>query len=269
MTTNRTNLTRTGGSRVGDLDRSSNGHAPGIGRSVKISERIAAALVADIVAGGLAPGSRLPNEAAMLERFQVGRASLREGLRILEFYGLIILQPGPGGGPIVSAVDAKSVARTFSLYLNLAGASILELQEARLQIEPIMARMAAEERDPKALARLQAAMDTEAAVSPEGSAYIDAANNFHATLATLTSNRVLNVLATALQDLYVMPLVAVGVPSQTTEPSIRNEHRAIGEAILDGDADLAEVLTRRHVSVYLERLKAVAPEFASSTVTWT
>ena len=240
----------------------------GSGGALKISERISAALVADIVTGGLAPGSRLPNEAAMLERFQVGRASLREALRILEIYGLIILQPGPGGGPIVSAIDAKTVARTFSLYLNLVGARILELQEARLQIEPIMARMAAEERNPEALARLQAALDFEAAVSPEGSGYIDAANNFHTTLATLTSNKVLNVLATALLGLYVMPLVAVGVPSQTAEPSIRNEHRAIGEAILDGDADLAETLTRRHVSVYLERLKAVAPDFAASTVTW-
>jgi GntR family transcriptional repressor for pyruvate dehydrogenase complex len=239
-----------------------------IGRSVKISERISAALVADIVAGGLAPGSRLPNEAAMLERFQVGRASLREALRILEIYGLIILQPGPGGGPIVSAIDAKSVARTFSLYLNLAGATILELQEARLRIEPIMARMAADEQEPAAMARLEAALDIEARVSPDGSAYIDAANNFHATLATLTTNKVLNLLATALQDLYVMPLVAVGVPSQTTDASIRNEHRAIGEAILEGDADLAEVLTRRHVSVYLERLKAVAPEFAGSGVAW-
>jgi DNA-binding FadR family transcriptional regulator len=204
----------------------------------------------------------------MLERFQVGRASLREALRILEIYGLIVLQPGPGGGPVVSPIDAKSVARTFSLYLNLAGATMLELQEARLQIEPIMARMAAEEQNPEAMARLQAAIDSESSVSSDGSAYIDAANRFHATLATLTTNKVLNLLATALQDLYIMPLVAVGVPSQTTEPSIRNEHRAIGEAILDGDADLAEVLTRRHVSVYLERLKSVAPEFASSTVTW-
>jgi GntR family transcriptional regulator, transcriptional repressor for pyruvate dehydrogenase complex len=245
-----------------------NGSPAAIGRGIKISERIAAALVADIVAGGLGPGSRLPNEAAMLERFQVGRASLREALRILEIYGLIVLQPGPGGGPVVSAIDATSVARTFSLYLNLAGATILELQEARLQIEPIMARMAAEEREPEAMARLQAALDVEAGISPEGSAYIAAANNFHATLATLTGNKVLNLLATALQDLYIMPLVAVGVPSQTAEPSIRNEHHAIGEAILDGDGDLAEVLTRRHVSVYLERLKSVAPEFANSTVTW-
>jgi GntR family transcriptional regulator, transcriptional repressor for pyruvate dehydrogenase complex len=255
-----------------DVDRpgekSPFGNGSGIGRSVKISERIAAALVADIVAGGLPPGSRLPNEAAMLERFQVGRASLREALRILEIYGLIILQPGPGGGPIVSAIDARSVARTFSLYLNLVGASILELQEARLQIEPVIARMAAEERNPDAMARLRAALDLEAGIATTGTAYIDAANNFHATLATLTSNKVLNLLATALQDLYIMPLVAVGVPSQTSKPSIRNEHRAIGEAILEGDADLAEVLTRRHVSVYLDRLKAVAPEFASSTVTW-
>jgi GntR family transcriptional repressor for pyruvate dehydrogenase complex len=245
-----------------------NGSQLAIARSVKISERIAAALVADIVSGGVKPGSRLPNEATMLERFQVGRASLREALRILEIYGLIVIQPGPGGGPVVSAIDAKSVARSFSLYLNFAGATILELQEARREIEPIMARTAASERDPEAMKRLEAALMAEASVPPEGVAYIDAANNFHAVLATLTSNTVLNLLSTALQDLYIMPLVAGGVPRKTAEPSIRNEHRTIGEAILDGDADLAERLTREHVSRYLDRLKRVAPDFAGSIVTW-
>ena len=243
-----------------------------IGRSVKVSERIAAALVADIVSDGLEPGARLPNEAAMLERFQVGRASLREALRILEVYGLISLQPGPGGGPIVCAIDPRSVSRTFSLYLSLAGATITEVQESRLHIEPMIARTAAEEQDPVALARLRQALDDEEALPLGDPAYTVAANNFHLTLGMLSGNKVLNLLATALQDLYATPLVAGAAgqsqPEPTAEMSIRNEHRAIAGAILSGDADLAERLTREHVVNSVELVKRILPTLAASTVTW-
>ena len=47
----------------------------GIDRGAKISERVASAIVDDIVADGLKPGDRLPNEAAMIERFQVCAAN--------------------------------------------------------------------------------------------------------------------------------------------------------------------------------------------------
>src|SRR4051812_16787467 len=99
---------------------------PALPRPIKTSERIAAALIEDVNGEGLQPGDRLPNEAAMVERFQVGRGSLREALRILEVYGLISLKSGPGGGPVVQAVDPREVGRTFSLYLSIAGATIAE-----------------------------------------------------------------------------------------------------------------------------------------------
>ena len=44
----------------------------------------------------LQPGSLLPSEAVMLKEYGVGRASLREALRVLEVNGLITVKPGPG-----------------------------------------------------------------------------------------------------------------------------------------------------------------------------
>ena len=38
----------------------------------------------------------------MLAEYGVGRASLREALRMLEIYGIIRVKPGPGGGPVGS-----------------------------------------------------------------------------------------------------------------------------------------------------------------------
>ena len=81
-------------------------------RADKVSEVVARAIVHDIVSRGLEPGATLPSEAVMLARFQVGRASLREALRILEVHGLITIKPGPGGGPFSTA--SGTAARTRS-----------------------------------------------------------------------------------------------------------------------------------------------------------
>ncbi len=257
-------------SEMGDgalIEFPSAGPAP-LARAVKTSERVAAAIVSEIVSGGLGAGERLPNEATMLERFRVGRASLREALRILEVHGLISLRSGPGGGPVVAAVDPRDVARTFSLYLNLTGARIRELVEARLFLEPMVARMAAERGDPESLRRLERALAYEASIPADDNGYIDAANHFHYTVATMSGNRVVDLLATALKELYTTRTVAGGHASRTTEPTIRREHRAIGEAILAGDADTAEQLMREHTHLYLGRVLDASPEFAESTITW-
>jgi DNA-binding FadR family transcriptional regulator len=238
-------------------------------RSVKLPERIAASIVADIVSEGLQPGDRLPVEAVMRERLEVGRASLREALRILEVHGVISLRAGPGGGPVVTAVDPRDVARTFSLYLNIVGAKMYELADARLVLEPIVARMAAQNRDPKALERLRAAMDYEDSVSRDHERYIEAANNFHFTLTTMTGNKVIDLLATSLKELYTSRIVSSGVASRTTEPGIRNEHREIGEAVIAGDADRAEELMRTHMTVYVDqRARRDASRVADEVVAW-
>src|SRR5271165_5953294 len=100
-------------------------------RQAKTAETVAAAIVRDVVSRNLNPGDMLPSEAAMLARFRVSRASLREALRLLEVQELIRLKPGPGGGPIVSAVDPRNLAKITMLYLYLGGATYQELFEAQ------------------------------------------------------------------------------------------------------------------------------------------
>jgi GntR family transcriptional repressor for pyruvate dehydrogenase complex len=239
-----------------------------LSRPVKISERIAAALVEDIIRDGLVAGDRLSNEAAMVDRFRVGRGSLREALRILEIHGLISLKSGPNGGPVVLDVDPRDVGRTFSLYLSLRGASMSDLVETRLFIEPMVARLAAQNRDPEGLRRLQWALDNEAAIRDGDNRYIDAANDFHYVIAGMTGNPVLDLVATALKELYTTRLVQGGLAKETTEPSIRLEHLEIGKAILEGKPVKAEKLMKEHVGFYMGRLKEVAPTFASSPITW-
>src|SRR5690606_30541465 len=70
-------------------------------RTPKASERLARQLATLIVEGELEEGARLPHESEMLAQLQVGRATLREALRLLEVWGLVVIRTGPGGGPTV------------------------------------------------------------------------------------------------------------------------------------------------------------------------
>jgi GntR family transcriptional regulator, transcriptional repressor for pyruvate dehydrogenase complex len=239
-----------------------------LSRGTKVSERIANALVEDIIRDRLGPGDRLPNEQAMADRFQVGRGSVREALRLLETHGMIKLKLGPRGGPQITAVDPREVGRTLSLYLGLRGATIEELVQTRLFLEPKVARLAAENRSEEDERRLRQALAAEEASNTDDGAYIDAANEFHYVLATMTGNRVLDLVATALKDLYTSRIVNDGVAKEAAGPSICHEHEAIGRAILTGDADAAEDLMRAHMDFYVERVRKVAPGFLNSRITW-
>ncbi|SNT35994.1 FadR/GntR family transcriptional regulator [Rhodococcoides kyotonense] len=262
MATNRT---------VSDVDEPLSRLAPSatpLSRATKVSERIASALVEDIIRDRMAPGDRLPNEQAMAERFQVGRNSVREALRMLEIHGMIKLKLGPRGGPQIAAVDPREVGRTLSLYLGLRGAKIEELVQTRLFLEPKVARMAAENMSDEDELRLREALRAEEASKADDSAYIDAANEFHYVLATMTGNRVLDLVATALKDLYTSRIVNDGIAREAAGPGICNEHKVIGEAILAGQPDRAEALMRSHMDFYVERVRSVAPGFLDSRIAW-
>ena len=109
--------------------------AVGKRRTEKISEIIAREIIRDC--RGMPPGTMLPSEAKLLELYRVSRASLREALRLLEVQGLIIMRPGPGGGPMVAEADSAHFGRMASLFFHMSGATYRQTLEARLNLEPI------------------------------------------------------------------------------------------------------------------------------------
>jgi len=153
------------------------------------------------------------------------------------------------------------------MYLGQVGATLNELAATRRLIEPTVARLAAETQDPVGLERLRKAMAREEMIEPGDSRYIQAANDFHYVIGSMTGNRVLDLLATSMKELYTTRVVGGGLASETTAPSIRIEHRVIGEAILAGDGDRAEALTRDHMNLYLGRVQAI-PSVADTIITW-
>src|SRR5688500_1958208 len=92
-----------------------------------------------ILGGELAEGERLPVEEELTAQFGVARTTLREALRVLESEGLIAIRRGRGGGPFVTHPDLGPISLALAASLQLQGASVGELDEARRLIEPQIA----------------------------------------------------------------------------------------------------------------------------------
>jgi DNA-binding FadR family transcriptional regulator len=226
-------------------------------RTDKIAEKVARRILRDIVARKLAPGSKLPSEALMLERYEVGRASLREGLRILEVYGLIWIKPGPGGGPIVADVSSVDFGRSATFFYHAVGATLSELVESRVHIEALMARLAAERPIGEGAATLRQCLDWEESALALPDPPIESPwFLFHQTVAGMTGNRVLSMLGQSILDIYVERIRPVAVVDRA---HVHTTHVDIGAAILSGQAELAERLMREHIE---EMAAAFAKNFA-------
>jgi GntR family transcriptional repressor for pyruvate dehydrogenase complex len=232
-------------------------------RVVKTSERLAIEIVRDIVAQGLRTGDHLPLEAAMVERYHVSRASVREALRLLEMQGLISLKPGPGGGPVVGAVEPANLARTASLYFHLGAATYGQLMEAQVLLEPLCARLAANH--PERAAAMTPYFDDIAV--PDEPRYREHTIGFHRTVWELAANPVVSLLSQAVTHLVSHHVVATMDPVEMRQ-DILDDHAALARVIADGDGDKAASMMAGHFQEQHDFYRVHWPARLAELIEW-
>ena len=246
---------------------------PGAGRRLRRGEKVYVSVARDIVrrirSERLEPGARLPSEALMLAEYGVGRGSLREALRVLEVNGLISVKAGPGGGPVVAGVDSHAFGSMATLYFQVGGMTFRELIEARLVMEPVMARLAAERRDPELIAELGRALsEAEAADLGDGAEYLSVSIDFHETVAGMSGNRILNLYGIALLGIFHDRVGNGQLFPVSRREGVRNAHEEIARAIIAGDGARAETLMREHMIEYAEYVRKRFPALLDEVVDW-
>lgn len=238
-------------------------------RTEKVSEIIAREIVHDIVGQNLTPGAMLAPEVEMLEKYDVGRASLREALRILEVHGLIAIKPGRGGGPVYSGVRPQDFAGMATLYFHLGQATYRELMDARMAIEPMMAGVLAT-RDPELVrSTLGTTMElTRVAVADaDDPAWLTATSNFHSLILSLSGNPILDMFGGSLRHIFAQR-VSHSLFPQDYRTVIADQHAGIAEAILGGDQEKAERRMRDHMLAYSRQLEQRYPGLLDEIVDW-
>lgn len=89
----------------------------------------------------LRPGSKLPTERELAATFGVSRHTLREVLKALNLFGII--RSRAGDGTYVQRSFVKLMSKAIQLSSLLDDVDFLDLLEARMTIEPALARIAA------------------------------------------------------------------------------------------------------------------------------
>lgn len=224
---------------------------------------VAREIVHDI--SGRPPMSKLAPEAEMLAKYGVGRASLREALRLLEVQGLIVIRSGPGGGPVVAPVETRNYARTTSLFFYLSGATYRDIVEARLALEPVMARLGAA-RKAADIAALERFVSDEPEPTHDAE-HLRRSTEFHGLLSGMSGNPVLDFMGRALDEIH-MNRVSDMAFSLEERSRVEHDHSEIAQAIIDSDADRAEALTREHMVAYVEYCEQHHPGVLDQVVDW-
>jgi DNA-binding GntR family transcriptional regulator len=193
-----------------------------------------------IVTLELAPGS-LVSERELMELLGVGRTPVREALRALARERLVEVYPRRG--MFVSSVEVR----------DLAG-----LSEVRDTLEPRAARLAAERATDADRSRIDALLEELDTVGAEPSEriLIDLDQRIHRHIYDCTHNP---FLTTTLNEYYVLTL-RIWFLALDRVPRLGDavrEHRALLEAIRDGDAERAEETMRRHVRGFEEAIRRV------------
>lgn len=193
-----------------------------------------------LLAENIGPGARLPTERELSQRLAINRATLRKALTRLEFEGTITRQVGRGTFVAVPPKAPDSPA---------AGASPLELMEARRSLEPVVAREAALRARQTDLQELRHCLDrSEAADDFDTFESWDIA--FHRGLAQATQNPIFNMVMDVLRNMRSTEewdQLKRASFSPALRDRYRTEHRAILRALELRDQTAANAAMFQHM----------------------
>jgi len=145
------------------------------------------------------PGDQLPSERDLVEKFEVGRSTVREALQILST--LNVVQIVPGQGSFIKAVGPDDLFRPDLISLLINDAAILDLIEAREMIEPQTLRLACLRITEAELEAIERLLDHHEETLRTGGDVAHDAMMFHVKLAEASRNAVAITFIRSLLEL--------------------------------------------------------------------
>lgn len=236
-------------------------------RTPKASERLARHLATSIVEGDFEEGARLPHESEMLSQLQVGRATLREALRLLEVWGLVVIRTGPGGGPTVRRPHAAEFAEHLALMLQFQQLSLADVSDARLALEPMMARLAAERITPEQIAELRDSIEIMARSFQDSQEFWKQNARFHSAVAAAGNSHIIRMFVDALK--FIGDGASSGVAYTTKQlEEIVLAHTKIVDLLEAGDADSSAEAMQLHLDAGRKYTERHYPAALNARIQW-
>ena len=208
--------------------------------------------------GAFPPGSRLPGERELAERFDVSRVTIREAEIALQALGY--LQIKTGSGVYVLDVTEKQNG-------GLPNITAFELTEARSLFESEAAALAARQINDDALQRLDdliVRMSSKDPADDEDSQLAD--REFHQLIAVSSGNAAVQYVVEMLwkmrTEIPSIRDVHAAICAQEDAGDRGSEHADILDALKRRDSDAARIAMRDHFSRLLESMIDITEEQA-------
>lgn len=231
--------------------------APAV-RRPKLADRVADAIGSSIRSGTLQPGAKLPTEQQLTVDHGVSRTVVREAVARLAADGLVTARQGAG-------IYVNEVAPTLGGMLAEVTSKVsvvLNVLEVRMAVEIEAAALAAQRRSASQEADIAAAFAEFGDLLGRGEPTGAADFAFHRAIAAATNNpfyvEILDVLGRRTIPRDLVTTVASGLlRSAEYQQKLQGEHRAILDAICDGDSASARDAMRRHLSSSQRRYQSL------------
>ena len=203
-----------------------------------------------IVDGRLRPGERLPREQDLAEQLGLSRATLREAVSALSVMKVIDVRHGDG--MFITSLSPEVLLEPLNFVVALhRDDSILHFLQLRSFVEPECTAQVARKIGAEDLARLRALLDEAdrlvrgTPVDHERLMTNDLA--FHALVNAASQNPVASAILAATSEVTVGPRVQRSMTEKGAERFTLADHRAIYEAIADGDPRRAHLCAAAHI----------------------
>ncbi len=209
-----------------------------------------------IINGELKPHDRLPSERDLQQLFGVGRASVREAIRILESNGMLEVRTGAiSGGIFVKQISTSTTVDGLQRLFLLEQISEKELIEYRVALESFTvywaaARATAE--DIEEIAQIIEIMEEES----NWKQFHDSDLEFHLAVARAAKNRVNVLVMLAIRQtlLRIMQEAFSNVMELSqVRKGLISEHKEILELIKNKDEEKAKRIMTEHITNFYKK----------------
>lgn len=212
-------------------------------KRISVSEQIFEQLKEKITSGELPSGEKLPSENELCRLYGVSRTTIRQALANLSSLGLIETRFGEGS--FVKEADLGDVMTSLIKPARLSRASILEIIELRLLIEPPVAKLACEKAEEADMEQLRTLYQKMQDSRNELSAFTQYDRDFHLTIARISHNthiiRLLDIISDVLDKAFEDIVAKRG-----SEAGLKY-HAMLLDAFERQDKDAAQAIMQEHM----------------------
>ncbi len=225
------------------------------------SQRLAAELRREILAGERKAGAKLPTEAELSAQYGLSRPSVREAIAILRSQDLAESRRGSG-----SYVTAQPRLELRLALPTDSTETVVRMIELRRAVECEATRLAAIRRSTEKLDAMRAASEAVIHAEREGRDGVAEDMLFHRLIAEAADNPYLLQMHEACQSVLLQAMRSTRA-NERRDPALRDEvhreHRRILLAVSAAEGDWAAGAMAAHLAGAERRLRACAGSIAS------